>query len=59
MGWPTRDVALREIAIAERRRNVRREHDRLWRENLVTFLLAKSVPNRLAGVEINEDGDAI
>ena len=59
MGWPTRDVALREIAIAERRRNVRREHDRLWRENLVTFLLAQFVPNRLAGVEINEDGDAI
>jgi len=44
---------------AERRRSVRLEHDRLWHENLVSLLLAHSVPNRLAGAEINEDGDAV
>lgn len=59
MGWPTRDVALREMAKEPVKR---RDHvDLYWPtpRTILTFLLAKSVPNRLAGVEINEDGDAI
>lgn len=57
MGWQTQEVALREMAKAERVRAfnaARRKHG-----NLTVIRLACSVPNRLAGVEINEDGDAI
>lgn len=64
MGWPTREVALREKAIADADRRVEsaRKYLIAARGNYDAtraFLLAHSVPNRLAGAEINEDGDAI
>ena len=62
--WPTREVVLRETAIAKADWRVERA-----RRNLAAALinleasrdlfLARSVPNRLAGAEINEDVDAI
>lgn len=62
--WPTREVVLREMAIADADRRVERARRNLAAarinfEATRAFLLARSVPNRLAGAEINEDGDAI
>lgn len=56
MGWSTRDVALRE---AENKRMCAFNAARRKHASLTAIRLACSVPNRLAGVEINEDGDAI
>lgn len=56
MGWPTREVALREMAKEHQERLTPLR--RAIHGGLMTRL-AHSVPNRLAGVEINEDGDAI
>ncbi len=56
MGWPTREVVLREMAKEHQERPAplrRAIHGGLM------MRLACSVPNRLAGAEINEDGDAI
>lgn len=56
MGWPPLGVSMREKAKEHQERPAplrRAIHGGLM------MRLACSVPNRLAGAEINEDGDAI